>query len=363
MKRLRSSATRPPGTMPATLSFAPIHSVVTPTPAPTKLGMTSTWMPLACAAPVKQARRKNLPTTTAAAAATAGAHPAAALIAAGAAAGLLRPLRAEVARLVLVVQRLHAFARLAGGTPLFRFLHVRPAAAFLVLLPVAALVAPIHVAVAAGVDVVVASAPGDSGVSYLGGLHVASARPADAGALAAPAVVAVVDVDVGMVVADVDATAAAIAARSMPAATHGETEEQADGEAGAVPVGVIGRRVIHRADIGRIVVAGAVYDHAVWAQHRAVVPRRVADEYRGRRAAVHAHIGHVMQGRACRDGVDDRGHGRGHDPGAGGPGAREPHAVLRHVVGLRIDADHRNAGVVGIGERRAVDRLPLRLAA
>src|SRR5688572_1324585 len=330
MKRWRSSATRPPGTLPATLSVAPIHSVLTPTPAPTKLGMTSTWMPLACAAPANQAMRKNLATTTAASAAAPGAHPAAALVAAGAAAGLLRALRAGVARLVLPVQRLHAFAR---GLVTRRFLHVGPAAALLVLLPVAALVTPVHVAVAAGVDVVVASALRHGGVPDLGGLQVASARPADAGALAAPAVVAVVDVDVGMVVADVDATAAAIAARPMPAATHGETEEQADGEAGAVPVGVIGRRVIHRADIGRIVVAGAVYDHAVWAQHRAVVPRRVADEYRGRRAAVHAHIGHVMQGRACRDGVDDRGHGRGHDPGAGGPGAREPPDAPRPGVG------------------------------
>src|SRR5688572_32354901 len=192
MKRLCSSATRPPGTMPATLSLAPIHSVVTPRPAPTKFGMTSTWMPLACAAPANQAMRKNLATTTAAAAATAGAHPAAALVAAGAAAGLLRllrPLRADVARLVLPVERLHAFARRPFTR---RCLHVGPAAALLVLLPVAALVTSVHVAVAAGVDVVVASAPGDGGVSDLGRLHVASARPADAGALAAPAVVAVV---------------------------------------------------------------------------------------------------------------------------------------------------------------------------
>src|SRR5688572_6329129 len=123
MKRWCSSATRPPGTMPATLSFAPIHSVVTPRPAPTKLGMTSTWMPLAWAAPVNQAMRKNLATTTAAAAATAGAHPAAALVAAGAAAGLLRPLRADVARLVLEIQRLHAFARRPFTR---RFLHVGP---------------------------------------------------------------------------------------------------------------------------------------------------------------------------------------------------------------------------------------------
>src|SRR5688572_32371812 len=247
MKRWRSSATRPPGTLPATLSVAPIHSVLTPTPAPTKLGMTSTWMPLACAAPANQAMRKNLATTTAASAAAPGAHPAAALVAAGAAAGLLRALRAGVARLVLPVQRLHAFAR---GLVTRRFLHVGPAAALLVLLPVAALVTPVHVAVAAGVDVVVASALRHGGVPDLGGLQVASARPADAGALAAPAVVAVVDVDVVMVmVADVDATTAAIAARPVPAAAHGETEEQADREAGAVAVGVIRRRVIHGADI------------------------------------------------------------------------------------------------------------------
>src|SRR5688572_25215368 len=174
MKRWRSSATRPPGTLPATLSVAPIHSVLTPTPAPTKLGMTSTWMPLACAAPANQAMRKSLATTTAAAAA-AGAHSAAALVAAGAAAGLLRPLRADVARLVLPVQRLHAFARRPFTR---RCLHVGPAAALLVLLPVAALVAPIHVAVAAGVDVVAASALRQGRVSDLGGLQVASARPA-----------------------------------------------------------------------------------------------------------------------------------------------------------------------------------------
>src|SRR5688572_23384692 len=136
MKRLRSSATRPPGTMPATLSFAPIHSVVTPTPAPTKLGMTSTWMPLACAAAVKQARRKNLPTTTAAAAA-APAHAAAAVEAGARLTDLLRTLLAGLARLVLAVEGLARFARQALVGSLARAgrargLLLRPVAAALV---------------------------------------------------------------------------------------------------------------------------------------------------------------------------------------------------------------------------------------
>src|SRR4029078_6808751 len=141
-----------------------------------------------------------------------------------------------------------------------RPLHVGPAIALaLVLLPVAALVFPVNVSILAGVHVGAARALGERGVADLRGLQVVAARTADRSALAAPAVVAVVDVDVG-VMADVDAAAATVAAGAIPAAAaHGEAEEQADGEACAIAVRVIRRRiVVVRTDVRRVVIAGAV---------------------------------------------------------------------------------------------------------
>src|SRR6185369_5256253 len=70
-------------------------------------------------------------------------------------------------------------------------------AAAVVLLPIAAFVAPIDLAVAAGVDVVAAGAFGERGVADLFALHIASGGPRLRLGAVAPAVVAVVDVDVG----------------------------------------------------------------------------------------------------------------------------------------------------------------------
>src|SRR3954469_8075083 len=199
-------------------------------------------------------RRERLATTPATAPSTAAAAAAAApetapakapAVAAGRA-RLGRTLVADVARLRLAIERAARFARqlIAGaglatiaaarqlvvGTPTLAAVpaaDVRPAvAAAVVFLPVAAIVAAIDLAVAAGVHVVARSL-GDGGVADL------LALPAVGGQLAglrpvAPAVVAVIDVDVGAVV-DVHATTAAVAARPVPAAArHREAPEEAD---------------------------------------------------------------------------------------------------------------------------------------
>src|SRR5688572_12213384 len=300
MKRLCSSATRPPGTMPATLSFAPIHSVVTPRPAPTKLGMTSTWMPPASAA--RAASRpisRSLAAPAATPAAATAAHAATAVEACARLLDLLCALLPGLARLVLPVEGLSRFARQALARLVARagrarglllrpvgaaLVHVGPALTFAaVLLPVAAVVAPVHVAVAPGIDVVVTRTLGEGRLADLRGLRAAPARPADVRALAAPAVVAVVDVDVGAVVADVYAAAAAIAAGVVPSAADREAEKNASGETRAPAVGRR-RRVPVGADIDRVRIAGAVDHHAVGGHHRAVVARRVADEHRSGRA-------------------------------------------------------------------------------
>src|SRR5215212_9446062 len=121
---------------------------------------------------------------------SAAAGTAAALESAAASSEVLRALRADVARLRLAVERLHVLARWArvpGGTrfgrrSLLGLLHVGPAASLLVLLPVAAVVALVHVAVATRVDVVAARALGEGGVADLRGLHVAPAGTGDAAA-------------------------------------------------------------------------------------------------------------------------------------------------------------------------------------
>src|SRR6185312_8419235 len=103
----------------------------------------------------------------------------------GAAGGLLRRPGARVGPVA-------AFGPIAAD--------IRPGAAALafagaafIFLPLPALV-PIHVAVAAGVDIVAARALGERRIPDLRSRHVTSARSADVARLAAPAVVAVVDV-------------------------------------------------------------------------------------------------------------------------------------------------------------------------
>src|SRR5258706_305281 len=122
----------------------------------------------------------------------------------------------------------------------------------------------------------------------------------------APAAIAVVDVDVGAVV-DVHA-AAAMAARVAPAAAHAKSPEDADGEAEA-PAIARRVRIPIGADIRRVVVAGAIDDHAIGRDYRTVVPGRVADEHRGWRAAIDAHVSHIVHRRIRGDAVDHRRHG------------------------------------------------------
>src|SRR5262245_27265376 len=195
--------------------------------------------------------RSGLPPSAAAAAATA--HAAA--LESSAAAVLLRALVAHVARLVLPVEGL---ARLRSGGSLLRAVrrllrrplaaasNVGPALALAaVCLPIAALVAAVHLAVAAGVDVVV-RALGEGRIADLLGLPVGG-QLARLGAVA-PAVVAVVDVDV-VVMADVHATAA-VAARMAPAPARGEAPEKPDAEPEA-PAVRRRRRIPIGADIHR----------------------------------------------------------------------------------------------------------------
>src|SRR5436190_12895629 len=273
---------------------------------------------------------------------------------------------ARVARLRLSIERAGCFAPGAAGQivtcarriPAAIAGHVGPAfAAAVVLLPVsAALALAIDLAVAASVDVAVAA---------FGDGRVADLPPAIRGQLPglraiAPAAIAVVDVDVGAVV-DVHA-AAAMAARVAPAAAHAESPEHADGEAEA-PAIARRVRIPIGTDIRWIVIAGAVDHHAIGRDDRTVVTGRVADEYRARRAAVDAHVSHIVHRRIRRDAVDHCRHRDRHRPWARRRRGREPDAVLHHVIGLRIDADHGRLRVGRVGERRTLDRLPLRLTA
>src|SRR5688572_16010494 len=170
----------------------------------------------ASAAPTdsEKSRTQALAAPTAAAHASAAAEAAATAALETAALPRLRCARlAGLASLGLPVERVDRLAAgpAATGGLLLRAVgaHVGPVslalAAAVVLLPITAFVATIDVAVSSGIDVVAAGAFGESGVSDLGGLQIPPARAADRRALAAPAVVAVVDVDVGAVVADVHA--------------------------------------------------------------------------------------------------------------------------------------------------------------
>src|SRR5687767_14139993 len=145
-------------------------------------GSVNTLRSCASAPPASSNSRSSLAAAAATSAAASAAHSAPAVVTGARLSGLLRALRAGVARLVLPVERL---ARFAGRT-LFRAVHIRPALApAAVLLPVAAVLAPVHVAVAPGVDIVAARALGEGGLPDLRRLDVAPARAADRRALAA----------------------------------------------------------------------------------------------------------------------------------------------------------------------------------
>ncbi len=186
------------------------------------------------------------------------------------------------------------------------------------------------------------------------------------GALAPAAVeIGLVHVDVVPVVRPAPPIRAPVRRRRPPERARGEAEGKAlghaDAKAGAVAIG--GRvAVVDRAHIGRIDIAGAVHDRAVGADHHAHIARGVAHHHGLRRDRVDAHVGHVVDRRSRRDGVDRRRHLGGHMPRAGRRRRREPDAVGDRVVVAAVDLDHRRAAVDRVAERGAGDRREARRA-
>ncbi len=121
-------------------------------------------------------------------------------------------------------------------------------------------------------------------------------------------------------------------------------------------------RVPVGADPRRVVVTGAIDDGAVRRDHRAEIPRRVADVDDLRRCLVDPHVGHVMDRRGRGDRVDHRRHAGGDSPRTGQLRRGEPDARGHRVEAVRGHLDHRRVRVRHVGERRAGDGRELRRA-
>ena len=95
----------------------------------------------------------------------------------------------------------------------------------------------------------------------------------------------------------------------------------------------------HRTKVRRVLPARPVHHYPFWCHVCPIVPGGVAgiDHLRGR--SVHAHVRHIIERRAGRDGVEHCRDRCGNAPRPGGRCGHKPDAVLYRIVGLRVHAD------------------------